>query len=144
MCGLADGGERVDELGAGALAVRDEPRDVAPVDAAAGDEQVVAASARDAAQLHLARRGSCVGSCVGAGRSEPGVTLDALARGVELVALRLFVERAGLQKQVFDNAQGVNSRTLHLLHAPLVGCLMLGGVRLLRLYRGEPAEQAGQ
>ena len=130
--GLADGGERVDQFGAGAFAVRDEPRDVAPVDAAAGDEQVVAAAPGDAAQLHLARRGSRVGRRRGAGRGEPRVTLDALARGVELVALRLFPERAGVGEQVFDDAQGVDGRALDLLHAPPVGRTMPGGVRPLR------------
>ena len=87
MRGLADGGERLDEFGAGALAVGEESRDVATVDAAAGNEQVVSASAGDAAQLHLAPSGSRVGARRGTGDCEPRVTFDALARGVELVAL---------------------------------------------------------
>jgi len=130
--GLADGGERVDEFVAGARAVRDEPRDVAPVDAAARDEQVVAAAAGDAAQLHLARRRSRVGRRRSTGDGESGVTLDALARGVELVALRLFFERARFQEQVFDQAQGVDGRALHLLDAPLVGRVQLDAARPLR------------
>ena len=133
MRGLADGGEGLDELGAGARAVCEETRDVAPVDAAAGDQQVVAAAAGDAAQLHLAPRGSRVRARRGAGRREPRVTLDALARGVELVALRLRFERASLQEQVFDGAQGVNGRALHLFDAPLVGRVRPGVARLLPL-----------
>ena len=49
MCGLARGGERVDEFGAGALAVRAQARDVPAVEATPGDLQVVARTARDAA-----------------------------------------------------------------------------------------------
>lgn len=130
--GLADGGERVDEFGARAFAVGYEPRDVAAMDAAAGDEQIVSAAAGDAAQLHLAPRGSSVRARRGAGRGEPRVTLDALARGVELVALRLFGERARVREQVFDDAQRDHRRALHLFHAPLVGRMKLGGVRPLR------------
>ena len=130
--GLADGRERVDEFGARAFAVGHESRDVAAVDAAAGDEQVVPAAPGDAAQLHLAPRGARFRVRRGAGRGEPRVTLDALARRVELVALRLFGERARVGEQVFDDAQRDHGRALHLLHAPPAGRMTPGGVRAVR------------
>src|ERR1044072_315 len=105
VCGIADDGEGLDEFRACTLAMRDEPRDVAAMDALAGDEQVVSAAAGDAAQLHLARRGSRIRARRGAGGGETRVTLDALARGVELVALRLFDERTGVREQGFDTTQ---------------------------------------
>lgn len=120
MRGLTHGGERVDEFKACAFAVGDEPRDVAAVNAAPGNQEVVAAASGDAAQLHLAPSGARVSGGLCAGRGETGVTLDALARGVELVALRLFCERARVGQKVFDNSQRVNGRALHLLDAPLV------------------------
>src|SRR5215217_6169416 len=77
--------QRDDQLRARALAVRDEARDVAAVDAPAGDEQVVAPAAGDAAQLHLPRRRPSLRARLRRGEREPRVTLDALARGVERV-----------------------------------------------------------
>lgn len=123
MCGLADGGERLDEFRACALAVGDEPRDVATVDAAAGDEQVVSTTAGDATHLHLASSGSRVSARRGACDGETRVTLNALARGVELIALRFFFERAGIGEEVFDDTQGVDRGALHLFHAPLARLL---------------------
>src|SRR5215203_4453660 len=85
----ADGAERLNQLGARALAVRDEARDVAAMDAAAGREQIVAPAPGDAAQLHLARRRPRLRARLRGGERQPRVTLDALARGVERMPSRL-------------------------------------------------------
>ena len=49
MRDFARGGERVDKFCARSLSVCEQARDVAPVHAAARDEQVVARASRDAA-----------------------------------------------------------------------------------------------
>lgn len=85
----ADGGEGLGEFGARSLAVRDEARDVAAVEAAAGDEQVFAGAPGEPAQLHLALGRGGRRARVGAGEREPRVALDALARGEERVARSL-------------------------------------------------------
>lgn len=78
--------ERAYEFGARAFAVGEETSGVATVDAAPGDEQVVARAPRDAAQLHLARRRPGARVRRGAGEREPRVTLDAPTRVEERVA----------------------------------------------------------
>ena len=88
---FARGGERMDEFRARALAVCEQARDVAPVYAAARDEQVVARAARDAAQLQLARRRRNALSRRRAGERKPRVTLNALARSEEREPLRLAI-----------------------------------------------------
>ena len=84
---LARASERVDELGAHALAVSKQARDVAPVDAAARYEKVVARAPSDAAQLKLSlrRRGVLAKPC--ACERESRVTLDARACGEQSMAL---------------------------------------------------------
>lgn len=71
-----DGGERVFEFGPRALAVRGQPRDVAAVDAAAGDEQVFARAPGQPAQLHLPRGGAVVGARLGAGERQAREAFD--------------------------------------------------------------------
>ena len=99
--------ERVNQLGASALAVREQPRDAATVYAATGGKQVVARAPSDAAefQFALGRRFLFVGGR--AREREPRVTLDALARGEERVALLLAHTRvaAGFDEQVLHLAQ---------------------------------------
>jgi len=113
-CEVANVGEGVDEFGARALAVCQQARDVAPVDAAPGGEQVVARATSDAAQFQFARRGRGVLARVGAGQREACVALYALARGEQRVSLD-FVAEAALREQVFDGAERVNGRTLDAL-----------------------------
>ena len=99
--------ERVNKLGAGALAVREQSRDAAPVYAATGSQEVVARAPRDAAEFELAlgRRFIFVGGS--AREREPRVTLDAFARGEERVTLLLAHTRvaAGFDEQVLRLAQ---------------------------------------
>ena len=116
----ADGRECLNQLGARALAVRHEARDVAPVDAAARGEQVVAPATGDAAQLHLARRGSRLRARLRGGQRQTRVTLDALARGVERVPPRLVELRPCRFERILDAAQRVDRRALHTLDALLV------------------------
>ena len=131
-------GEGVDEFGARALAVGQQARDVAAVDAAPRREQVVARAPRDAAQLKLARRGRGVLARAGAGQRETGVALDALARGEQRVPPG-FVNAAALRERVLDGAERVDGRALDALHLLLVG----GGVRLsLGRARGRQAGAA--
>lgn len=89
VCDFAHARERVNQFGARSLAVRDETRDAATVDATARDKQVVARAPRDSAQLQLALGGRFLFARVAARERESRVTLDALARGEERVPLRL-------------------------------------------------------
>ncbi len=88
---LARGGERVDEFGAGALAVCAQPHDVAAVEAAPGDKQVFAVATSHAAKLNFARRRLSFFARRLAGESEARVTFDALARGEQREPLGLAV-----------------------------------------------------
>lgn len=116
---FADFGERVDEFCARALAVREQARDVATVDAAPGGEQVVARASGDAAQLQLARRGRVVAPRAVAGQRESRVALDALARGEQHVPLR-FADVAAFGESVFEGEQRVDGRAPRALDLPLV------------------------
>ena len=133
-------GEGVDEFGARALAMRQQARDVATVDAATGGEQVVARAPGDAAQLKLARRGRGVLARARAGQREAGVALDALARGEQRVPLR-FVNRAALRERVFDGAERVDGRALDSLHLLLVRPGVLLSLVRAGGARAGPAEQ---
>lgn len=62
-------------------------RDIAPVDAAARDEKIVARATGDAAQLKLALRGRVVLAKPGACERESRVTLDARARREQSMTL---------------------------------------------------------
>ncbi len=53
---LAQLSEHVDHLCTRAVAVRNDPRGIAPVDAAACDKQVIAFATGDAAEFHFAPR----------------------------------------------------------------------------------------
>ena len=86
VCDFARARERVNQFGARTLAVRDEARDAAAMDATARDKQVVARAPRDSTQLQLALGGRSPFARGGAREREPGVTLYALARGEERVA----------------------------------------------------------
>ena len=131
VCGFARGGERVDEFRARPISVCEQARDVAPVDAAARDEQVVARAPRDAAQLQLARRGCGVLARRRAGERESRVALDALARGEQRVPPGLAVGPALAHEQVLDLAERVDGRApdaldpLHVGGAALVTRLRL-------------------
>ena len=135
MRDFARGGERVDEFCARSLSVCEQARDVAPVHAAARDEQVVARAARDAAQLQLARRGRGVLARRRACKRQPRVALDALARGEQRVPPGLAVGPARAQEQVLDFAERVDGRApdaldpLLVVSAALVNCLRLAGSR---------------
>lgn len=111
--------EGVDEFGARSLAVGEQARDVAPVDAASGGEQVVARASRDATQLQLARRGRVVGARARAGQREARVALDALARGKQRVPLR-FVNSRALAERIFNGEERAHGRASGALHLPLV------------------------
>lgn len=110
MCGLARGGERVDEFRAGALAVRAQARDVPPVKTPSGDEQIVAVAPGDAAQLQLTRLGLSFLARRRTGERKPRVTLDALSRREQRPPLRLAVATALARYQIFDRAQCVDRR----------------------------------
>ena len=145
--------EGVDEFGARALAVRQQARDVAPVDAAPGGEQVVARAPRDAAQLQLARRGRGILARARAGQREAGVALDALARGEQRVPpVRVNVD--ALREHVFDGAERVNGRALDALDLLLVagealfrlgraGCTRVGAAEQEQRRRQRPGERRG-
>lgn len=111
VCGLACGGERVDEFRAGALAVRSQTRDVPSVKTLSGDEQVVAVAPGDAAQLQFARFGLSFLARRRTGERKPRVTLDALARREQRLPLRLAVANALARDQIFDRAQCVDRRS---------------------------------
>lgn len=141
---IADGGEGARQFVAGPLAVREEARDVAAVDAAAGDEQVVARAAGEPAQFHLPRGGAVVRPRVGAGQREARVTLDAFARGVEDVARRLVAEEAGAPHRLFGVAQRVDRLALRQLDLPSGVHGMLTAVRAARRAAPEQKPQSRQ
>lgn len=100
--------------------MREQARDVASVHATAGGEQIVARTARDAAQLKLSRRGRGVLTRAGAGQRKAGVALHAFARSEQRVPPGL-VNVGGLRERVFDGAERVDGRTLDALRLLLVG-----------------------
>lgn len=107
VCDFARARERVNQLCARSLAVREQARDAAPVYAAPGCKKVVARAPRDAAKLKLALRRRFLFVGGSAREREPRVTLYALARGEERVALLLAQTRvaARLGEQVLHLAQ---------------------------------------
>jgi len=125
----ADGGEGVREVCARSLAVRGQARDVAAVEAAAGDEQVFAGAARQPAQLQLARGGAVVGARVGAGERQPREALDAFARGEQRVARRFVREQAGAAHGLLGVAQGVDRLALRALDPAGIGNVIVLVVR---------------
>lgn len=124
--------EGVNQLGARPLAVSEKARHVAPVDAAAGEQEVVARAAGETAQLQLALRRVRVPSRPDAGEREADVTLRALARGEHGEPLRLASEGsyavqprvafafALFVQNVLDLSQGVRQLALRPFDAPLV------------------------
>lgn len=107
VCDFARARERVNQLCARSLAVREQSRDAAAVYAAPGSQKVVARAPSDAAKLKLALRRRFVFFSGGAREREPRITLDALARGEERVALLLAQPcvAARLDEQVLHLAQ---------------------------------------
>lgn len=101
--------------------MREQSRNAAPVYASTGSQEVVARAPRDAAEfeLALARRFLSVGGS--ARERESRITLDALARGEEHVALLLAHPRiaASFDEQVLYLAQRVHGRALDEFHPPL-------------------------
>lgn len=97
----------MNQLRSRSVAVREQARDAAPVDAAARGQEVVARAPRDAAELKLALRRRLFFVGRGARERETGVALYALARGEERVALPLAEPRfaARIDEQVLDLAQ---------------------------------------
>lgn len=121
MSDFAHVGERMDEFRAGALTMSQQARYVAPVDAAARDEKIVARAPCDAAQLKLALRRRSVPAKPRASERESRITLDAGARGKQRVTLDFALQPARVYEQVLDGEDGVNGRALYALDSLLVG-----------------------
>lgn len=105
MCSLGHGGERVEHLRAGAFAMREQARDVEPVRAATGEQQIVARAAREPAQFHLPPGRGIFRPRTGGGQRQSRVPFNALARVEERVPRGFILESRHLFQEVFHGAE---------------------------------------